>query len=87
MKITFLKRHEVKQGDGKGPVYEAGKTYDFDGFVAESYARKYVERGLAVEYVAPPVAPAPEPEPPQAEPEAAPVAPAPRHPSHKKARW
>lgn len=89
MKITFTKRHVVQQGDGKGPVYEKGETHDFEGFVAESYARKYVERGFAIDYVAPPPAPAPEPEP-QSEPEVAPAVEAPsppRHPSHKKARW
>lgn len=47
MKITFIKRHAVQQHDGKGPVYEAGQTYAFDGFVAESYASKYIQRGYA----------------------------------------
>ena len=50
MKIRFTERHVVKQGDGKGPVYEAGKVYSFDGAAGETYARKYVARGIAEEY-------------------------------------
>lgn len=49
MHIEFLKTHKVKQGDGNGPLYEAGKTYPFEGAVAETYARKYIARGLAKE--------------------------------------
>jgi len=48
MRITFTQRHEVRQGDGKGPVYELGQSYDFNGPVAETYARKYIARGYAV---------------------------------------
>lgn len=49
MKIKFDRTHRVTQGDGKGPVYEAGKTYEFSGIVGEGYGRKYVARGLAHE--------------------------------------
>lgn len=47
MRICFKRRHQVQQHDGKGPVYEAGSIHDFEGMVAESYAKKYVERGYA----------------------------------------
>lgn len=47
MKITFLKEHKVQQWDGNGPVYLAGKSYDFDGRAAESYALKYIRKGIA----------------------------------------
>lgn len=64
-KITFIKDHKVIQGDGKGPHYKTGESYELE----LSYAAKYKRRGLAVDYVvpapAPPVAvapPAPEPE-------------------------
>lgn len=51
MRIKFTQRHVVQQGDGKGPVYLAGEEYDV---ADETYARKYIRRGWAVE-----VAPAP----------------------------
>ena len=51
MKIKFVRGHKVQQHDGNGTVYEEGKVYDFDGFVAETYARKYIARGYAVESV------------------------------------
>lgn len=54
MRIKFVTRHVVKQGDGKGPVYETGSEHDFDGPVAETYARKYIRRGWAEEVVQPP---------------------------------
>ena len=47
MKIRFTQRHQPQQHDGKGPVYEANTVYLFEGPSAESYARKYVERGYA----------------------------------------
>ncbi|MGD9880468.1 MAG: hypothetical protein AB7F22_10565 [Reyranella sp.] len=70
MRIRFVARHVVAQGDRKGPVYEAGQSYDFEGRVAETYARKYVSRGWAVvEPSAPASAPvAAEPLPPPAQP-------------------
>ena len=61
MKIKFVRGHKVQQHDGNGAVYEAGKVYDFDGFVAETYARKYIARGYAVESVEVPKAVEPEP--------------------------
>lgn len=48
MKIKFVSDWRVKQGDGKGPRYETGKEYVFEGMVAETYAKKYIARGLAV---------------------------------------
>lgn len=61
MWITFTQRHKVAQGDGKGPVYELGKSYEFRGGVAETYARKYIARGFAVEGRADAVKARPEP--------------------------
>lgn len=58
MKIRFVKPWVVKQGDGKGPKYEVGQVVEFKGQVAETYARKYITRGLAVD-----VANDPKPEP------------------------
>jgi hypothetical protein len=49
MWITFTQRHKVMQGDGNGPLYEAGKSYEFKGPIPETYARKYIARGYAVE--------------------------------------
>jgi hypothetical protein len=49
IKIKFNTDHKVRQGDGKGPLYQAGKAYEFSGFSAESYARKYIARGYATE--------------------------------------
>lgn len=49
MKITFIKDHKVKQGDGKGPYYKTGETHDLE----RSYAEKYKRLGLAVDFVAP----------------------------------
>lgn len=49
IKIKFDVTHKVQQGDGKGPVYEKDKTYEFSGLAAESYARKYILRGYAHE--------------------------------------
>lgn len=48
MKIRFVKDWIVRQGDGQGPHYRAGDVQEFAGPVAETYARKYVSRGLAV---------------------------------------
>jgi hypothetical protein len=96
MKIKFLTGFKPK-GDAESiPSYEAGKTYDFSGFVGQGYARKYIERGLAVEVVAeapkvkepePVKEPAPAPEPKVAPPVAKPVAkpsPAPAHKGKKR---
>lgn len=52
MKIRFLKPWTVKQGDNQGPKYEVGQMVDFAGAIAETYARKYIARGLAEEVVA-----------------------------------
>lgn len=49
IKIKFDTDHRVKQGDGNGTRYEAGKTYSFSGQVNETYARKYISRGYAHE--------------------------------------
>lgn len=67
-KITFVQNHKVIQGDGKGPHYKAGESYELE----LSYAEKYKRRGLAVDYVEPaPVTPVavapPEPEPEKVE--------------------
>ena len=48
-RLLFTKTYKVQQHDGKGPLYEAGKVYDFDGFVAGTYAAKYKRLGLAVD--------------------------------------
>lgn len=53
MKITFIKDHKVKQGDGNGPHYKTGEAHDLE----RSYAEKYKRLGLAVDYVAPKPAP------------------------------
>lgn len=62
MRILFVRDHKVQQHDGKGQEYKAGTVYTFEGFVAETYARKYIGRGLAAEAL-PEQAPAPQPEP------------------------
>lgn len=49
MKIKFTVDHKVKQSDGNGAEYVKGKTYEFSGWVAETYARKYVAKGYATE--------------------------------------
>lgn len=49
MRIRFVQSFKVQQTDGNGPEYLAGQAYDFNGFVAETYARKYIRRGYAVE--------------------------------------
>lgn len=49
MKIRFIKRHKVQQGDGNGPLYETDSVHTFKGAIAETYGRKYVARGYAVE--------------------------------------
>lgn len=49
MRIKFDTDHKVKQADGNGPNYVAGKTYEFSGPVSETYARKYIARGYAHE--------------------------------------
>lgn len=68
MKIRFTQNHKVKQGDGKGAEYAAGETYTFNGIVAESYARKYVARGYAVDVTnEKPVKAAKAPDPPKVE--------------------
>lgn len=54
MRIKFVQRHVVQQGDGKGPVYEAGKEYEI---ADETYARKYIRRGWAEEGAPAPVKP------------------------------
>lgn len=53
MKIRFLEDHTPKGSSASIPTYEAGKVYDFKDPVAETYARKYILRGLAVQ-IAPP---------------------------------
>ena len=47
--LLFTKSHKVQQFDGNGPLYEAGKVYEFNGFSAETYAAKYKRLGLAVD--------------------------------------
>jgi len=54
-KVQFIKDWTVKQGDGKGPVYKPGDVVELEA----SYAKKYKARGLAIDYVEPPVKPAP----------------------------
>jgi hypothetical protein len=92
MKIKFLTGFKPK-GDAESiPSYEAGKTYDFSGFVGQGYARKYIERGLAVEVVAeapkakePELVKEPAPAPqPQATPPVAKPAQAPAHKGKKR---
>jgi hypothetical protein len=50
-RLLFTKSHKVQQHDGKGPLYEAGKVYEFNGFSAETYAAKYKRLGLAVDAI------------------------------------
>lgn len=49
IRIKFDVDHKPKQGDGKGPEYRKGQSYDFSGFTAETYAKKYVRLGYAHE--------------------------------------
>lgn len=72
MRITFLQTFRPKGQADDIPTYVAGETYAFDGPVAEGYAQKYLDRGLAE--VAKPKAKAPEPVAPEPEPEIAPAA-------------
>lgn len=81
MHIRFVTDHKVQQHDGKGPEYKAGEVHDFTGFVAETYGRKYIRRGYAVEEPAvtvetQPAAVAPEVEAPPSLPPAATETPA-----------
>ena len=46
MKIKFIEAPPARE-------YKAGEVVEFNGFVAEGYARKYILRGWAVEYVEP----------------------------------
>jgi hypothetical protein len=48
MKIKFVKGHKPKGHAEDIPDYKMGEVYDFNGPVAEGYARKYIERGYAV---------------------------------------
>lgn len=48
-KVQFIQPWIVRQGDGKGPVYNVGDVVDLEA----SYAQKYKNRGLAVDYVKP----------------------------------
>lgn len=45
----------------KGRSYKAGEVVEFAGPVPEGYARKYIARGWAEEYVEPKPEPKPEP--------------------------
>lgn len=49
MRVRFVESLKVQQPDGNGPEYLKGSVHDFTGFVAETYGRKYVRRGYAVE--------------------------------------
>ena len=46
MKIKFIERPPARD-------YKVGDIVEFSGPIAEGYARKYILRGWAVEYVAP----------------------------------
>ena len=46
MKIKFIEAPPARE-------YKVGEVVDLNGFVAEGYARKYILRGWAVEYVEP----------------------------------
>ena len=46
MKIKFIEAPPARE-------YKAGEVVELKGFVAEGYARKYILRGWAVEYVEP----------------------------------
>lgn len=53
MKIRFLKNHSIPGATrAEDVVYSEGDTVDFKGPVAETYARKYINRGIAAEAVA-----------------------------------
>lgn len=49
MKIRFLTDHRPKGNSPDIVTYHKGRTYGFDGPVAEGYARKYIGLNLAVE--------------------------------------
>lgn len=49
MKVIFLADHRPAGQAENRPSYKKGETYDFEGSVAEGYARKYISRGLAEE--------------------------------------
>lgn len=51
MKITFLKNHRPAGDSPTIPTYGKGQTYNFDGAVAEGYARKYIRLGYAEEAI------------------------------------
>jgi len=46
VKIRFIERPPARD-------YKVGDIVEFNGHIAEGYARKYILRGWAVEYVAP----------------------------------
>lgn len=75
MRITFLQTFRPKGQADDIPTYVAGETYAFDGPVAEGYAQKYLDRGLAE--VAKPKARPVEPEPQPVEPDPVEVEPEP----------
>lgn len=45
-KVKFIQPWTVAQGDGKGPVYKVGDIVELD----RSYAEKYKNRGVAIDY-------------------------------------
>lgn len=50
MKVRFIKRHVIAgQRREDDVVYEEGQVVDFKSWVEETYARKYVDLGDAVE--------------------------------------
>lgn len=49
MKLRFTQGHRPKGAADNIPEYKVGETYEFKGAVAQTYARKYVNRGYAVE--------------------------------------
>lgn len=48
-RIRFVKNLGAREGQGAGPSYEEGKTYEFKGATAEGYADAYIDRGFAVD--------------------------------------
>lgn len=48
-RVKFIKELGRRQGQGAGPEYKAGDSHVFSGYVAETYAQAYIDRGYAVD--------------------------------------
>ena len=51
MRIKFIKYHVIRGETRRDDfAYEKGAIVEFSGWVAETYARAYIQRGYAVEW-------------------------------------